>query len=107
METIKERIKKAFPPNGRFTADQIADMVGLPSNEIGTVSYLHRTSPRCSRHLLQLCKEGFLYQWVIGVGSKCDLTDNAPSWDLFYIRRDSELAQRLTQNRTIKGYRIR
>jgi hypothetical protein len=104
---IKDRIKLGFPREGKYTADQIADIVGLPVREIGTRGYENRTSPTCARYLLQLCKEGFLFQWFIGVGTKGDLTDSAPSWEVFYMWADSELGKTLYETKELKrGYRF-
>lgn len=104
MKSTRDRILEVLPNlNGRFYAVEVADMIGAKVKNGG----FYQTAPYVTKILTQLCKEGVLYQWIIGVGGKHDLSDCVPSWEMFYIKRDSDLAKQVVESRGVKGYRIR
>ena len=60
------------------------------------------------RGKLKLCKQGVLYQWVIGTGGGLDgMTYNSHKWELYYLKRDTDLAKTLLERRELNGYRFR
>ena len=101
--TYKDKIKKVLPEyHSTFTAVDIAQRIGVkvscPNN--------YDTAPYITKLLKELCKEGFLYQWVKGVEYKNDLSDSAPNWNMNYIRQDSPRGKELKERRGVNGYRI-
>lgn len=101
----KEILNYLESRNGCFTAADIAREMGLPLAETGYFD----TAPNVRRILTKLCKEGYLYQWITGNGISPSALSNTPTYNVNYLKRDSELAITLLNNpnRTINGYRIR
>lgn len=103
---FKKRVL-AVIPNHKFTASDIAKEIDYPTQMKNS---FFETCPQVSKILLSLCKEGLLYQWVIGTGGGLNgMTYNSHKWELYYVKRDTELAKTLVShpNRIVSGYRIR
>ncbi len=107
--SIKEKVRIAVAEKtgGRFSAVDLAHDIGVPT-KYGNASY--EVCPSVTKELLKLCKDGVLYQWVIGTGGRLDgITFNGYCWEMYYLRRDSDLAKTLIEhpNRIVNGHRIR
>lgn len=104
MKTILEKVKEAIPTDGRFTAVDIAEIIGLPIN-----IWFQNSSPIATKYLLQLCKTGMIVQWVVSNGGKHDTIDNCPSWSMYYVRKNSPTFDWIMSgsNRRLDGYKIR
>ena len=105
-KTLRDKIMSELDNRkyGKFDAESIADAIGVPLK-----GNLYGTTPNVRRVLTQLCKEGLLYQWVLGNGMQPFALTRTATYNIYYLHRDSELANTLINhpNRTIKGYRIR
>jgi hypothetical protein len=104
-ELKKEVIAFFERHEGKYTAVEVAEALEYPVQD-GQAFY--RTCPSVRRVLTQLCKEGLLYQWVIGTGMS-PLTDRICPYEVSYLKRDSELAGELLKSRgnLLKGYRFK
>lgn len=98
LNTIADR-------NCMFTAVTIAEEIGYPLD----YSAYYPTCKNVRVILTKLCKEGILYQWIIGEGRSVSSLSNTPTYSVNYLRRDSPLAKTLLNhpNRTLDGHRIR
>ena len=103
---LMERVVSVLP-NAKFTASDIAEAIGYKTQMKNS---FYETCPQISKILLKLCKQGVLYQWVIGTGGGLDgMTYNSHKWELYYVKRDSNLAKQLLESRGkyLSGYRFR
>lgn len=106
MPPTKQKIISVLP-EGRFCAQDIAELLGV---ETISKNGFNQLAPSITRQLLALCKEGLLYQWIIGTGGGLDgISYNSHKWELYYLKRDCELAKTLLQNRSkyLNGYRFK
>ena len=103
-ETFKDKILNILPTiNHKFTCVDIAEIIGAKIN----MPCAYETAPYITKLLTELCKEGILYQRIIGVGGMNDLSDYAPKWEMWYIRCNTDLAKELLKKRELNGYRFR
>jgi len=101
---LMERVVSALP-NHKFTASDIAEAIDYKTQ---MKNGFYETCPQISKILLKLCKQGVLYQWVIGTGGGLDgMTYNSHNWELYYLKRDTDLAKTLLEIRELNGYRFR
>lgn len=104
--TFKEKVLSVLP-DYKFTASDIAELLNI---ELTVNNGFYKTCPKVSKALLELCKDGILYQWVLGTGGGLDgLSYNSHKWELYYLKRDSELAKQLlmSRGRLLNNYRFR
>lgn len=103
---LRERVLSVLQNReGKFTAVDIANDIGYPLKD----DAVYPTCPNVRRMLTKLCKEGILFQWITGNGRSPFGFSKVPTYDVNYLRRDSNLAKILIENpnRILTGYRIR
>jgi hypothetical protein len=102
---LRRRILQVLDKRGgKFTSVDIAQEIGYPLD----YSAFYPSCKNVRVILTDLCKRGLLYQWIIGEGMSVSTISNTPKYAVYYLRRDSSLAEILTNhpNRRVNGYRI-
>lgn len=107
MKNLRKKIISVYEklPQRSFIAADMGRELGYILDESGYFA----TCKNVRVALTNLCKEGYLYQWITGNGLSPSGISNTCTYSVNYLRRDSDLAKRLLSNpnRELIGYRIR